>query len=134
MKSGIHVDLRVVRDEEFPAALHYFTGSKEHNIELPVASLDVTPSNELALRQALPGYRLSIERSGGIEWLAFRPCTDNAGSTDLSTASVEEPVDVMGTGSVDHRRGTRWITGANIGGSPAPISPQAAPSNGWGPP
>jgi hypothetical protein len=88
----------------------------------------------LALRQALPGYRLSIERSGGIEWLAFRPCTDNAGSTDLSTASVEEPVDVMGTGSVDHRRGTRWITGANIGGSPAPISPQAAPSNGWGPP
>ncbi|PQA77685.1 excinuclease ABC subunit UvrA [Rhodoferax sp. TS-BS-61-7] len=26
---------------------------KEHNIELPVASLDVTPSNELALRQAL---------------------------------------------------------------------------------
>jgi excinuclease ABC subunit A len=26
---------------------------KEHNIELPVASLDVTPANELALRQAL---------------------------------------------------------------------------------
>lgn len=34
MKSGIHVDLRVVRDEEFPAALHYFTGGKEHNTEV----------------------------------------------------------------------------------------------------
>jgi len=26
------VDLRVVRDDQFPFALHYFTGSKEHNI------------------------------------------------------------------------------------------------------
>ncbi|HEX5130902.1 MAG TPA: DNA polymerase/3'-5' exonuclease PolX [Candidatus Krumholzibacteria bacterium] len=33
-KSGIHVDLRVVKDSEFPAALHYFTGSKEHNTEI----------------------------------------------------------------------------------------------------
>ena len=34
MKSGIHVDLRVVRQEEFPAASHYFTGNKEHNTEV----------------------------------------------------------------------------------------------------
>jgi DNA polymerase (family 10) len=34
MKSGIHVDLRVVKDEEFPAASHYFTGNKEHNTEV----------------------------------------------------------------------------------------------------
>ena len=32
--SGIHVDLRVVRDEEFAAACHYFTGNKEHNTEV----------------------------------------------------------------------------------------------------
>lgn len=31
LKSGINADLRVVRDEEFPYALHHFTGSKEHN-------------------------------------------------------------------------------------------------------
>lgn len=31
LKSGINVDLRVVKDEEFPYALHHFTGSKEHN-------------------------------------------------------------------------------------------------------
>ena len=30
-QSGIHVDLRVVSDHEFPFTLHHFTGSKEHN-------------------------------------------------------------------------------------------------------
>ncbi|HXG11984.1 MAG TPA: DNA polymerase/3'-5' exonuclease PolX [Gemmataceae bacterium] len=30
----INADLRVVRDQQFPFALHYFTGSKEHNIRM----------------------------------------------------------------------------------------------------
>jgi len=30
----MNADLRVVRDEQFPLALHYFTGSKEHNIAM----------------------------------------------------------------------------------------------------
>lgn len=34
LKSGIQVDLRVVSDQEFPFALLYFTGSKEHNTVL----------------------------------------------------------------------------------------------------
>jgi DNA polymerase (family 10) len=34
LKSGINADLRVVSDEEFPFAAHYFTGSKEHNTEM----------------------------------------------------------------------------------------------------
>ncbi|HCU23605.1 MAG TPA: DNA polymerase/3'-5' exonuclease PolX [Deltaproteobacteria bacterium] len=34
LKSGIQVDLRVVTETEFPAALLYFTGNKEHNTEL----------------------------------------------------------------------------------------------------
>ncbi len=32
--SGLDVDLRVVAEESFGAALHYFTGSKEHNIKM----------------------------------------------------------------------------------------------------
>jgi DNA polymerase (family 10) len=32
--TGIQVDLRVVSDEQFPYALAYFTGSKEHNVAL----------------------------------------------------------------------------------------------------
>lgn len=34
LESGMQVDLRVVEDESFGAALHYFTGSKEHNIKM----------------------------------------------------------------------------------------------------
>lgn len=34
LKSGIQVDLRVVQKKEFPFALIYFTGSKEHNTVL----------------------------------------------------------------------------------------------------
>jgi DNA polymerase (family 10) len=30
----MNADLRIVRDEQFPFALHYFTGSKEHNIAM----------------------------------------------------------------------------------------------------
>ena len=33
-KSGIQADLRVVKDSEFPFAMNYFTGSKEHNITM----------------------------------------------------------------------------------------------------
>lgn len=34
LKSGIHVDLRVVPQKAYGAALHHFTGSKSHNIAL----------------------------------------------------------------------------------------------------
>jgi DNA polymerase (family X) len=34
LQEGINADLRVVRPEEFPYALHHFTGSKEHNTAL----------------------------------------------------------------------------------------------------
>ncbi len=34
LKNGINCDLRVVDDAEFPFALNYFTGSKEHNVRM----------------------------------------------------------------------------------------------------
>jgi DNA polymerase (family 10) len=34
LRSGIQVDLRVVEEESYGAALHYFTGSKPHNIAI----------------------------------------------------------------------------------------------------
>src|SRR5947207_799621 len=34
LRSGIQCDLRVVKSAEYPFALNYFTGSKEHNIEM----------------------------------------------------------------------------------------------------
>ncbi|NNF37485.1 MAG: DNA polymerase/3'-5' exonuclease PolX [Gemmatimonadetes bacterium] len=34
LRSGLSVDLRVIPPESFGAALHYFTGSKEHNVHI----------------------------------------------------------------------------------------------------
>ena len=34
LTAGINCDLRIVTDAEFPFALNYFTGSKEHNVEM----------------------------------------------------------------------------------------------------
>ncbi len=34
LDSGINADLRVVADEQFPYASHYFTGNKEHNTQM----------------------------------------------------------------------------------------------------
>lgn len=34
LNAGINADVRIVNDTEYPFALNYFTGSKEHNVEL----------------------------------------------------------------------------------------------------
>ena len=40
LKDGTQVDLRVVKEEEYGAALQYFTGNKEHNVELRSMAID----------------------------------------------------------------------------------------------
>ncbi len=40
LEGGIQCDLRVVSDKEFPFALAYFTGSKEHNIVMRQRAID----------------------------------------------------------------------------------------------
>ncbi|MGM0405776.1 MAG: DNA polymerase/3'-5' exonuclease PolX [Thermoplasmatota archaeon] len=40
MEGGIQADLRVIDEESFGAALQYFTGSKEHNVELRQIAID----------------------------------------------------------------------------------------------
>jgi DNA polymerase (family 10) len=39
-KVVLNADLRIVSDEQFPFALHYFTGSKEHNIRMRQRAID----------------------------------------------------------------------------------------------
>jgi DNA polymerase (family 10) len=51
LRSGIQCDLRVVSSVEYPFALNYFTGSKEHNIEMR--------SRALARGWTLNEYRLA---------------------------------------------------------------------------
>ncbi len=40
LKSGLQVDIRMVRQESYGSALQYFTGSKEHSVELRKIAVD----------------------------------------------------------------------------------------------
>ena len=63
LKSGIQVDLRTVTDQEFPYALYYFTGSKEHNV---------------ATRTLAKRMGLKISEYGIFKGKRLIPCKDEA--------------------------------------------------------
>ncbi|HET9983287.1 MAG TPA: DNA polymerase/3'-5' exonuclease PolX [Longimicrobiales bacterium] len=58
LRSGLHVDLRILPRRSYGAALHYFTGSKAHNIEVRRMGL------ERGLRISEYGI-FEVKRSGG---------------------------------------------------------------------
>lgn len=60
LRSGLQADLRVVRPDEFGAALLYFTGSKEHNVKLrQIAKKKGWKVNEYGLFVEKTGKRLA---------------------------------------------------------------------------
>lgn len=62
--SGIQCDLRVVSGAEYPFALNYFTGSKEHNIEMRNRALEHGWTlNEYRLAPLPPGPKTHKKRS-----------------------------------------------------------------------
>ncbi|MDP3762675.1 MAG: helix-hairpin-helix domain-containing protein, partial [bacterium] len=63
LKSGINCDLRTVSEKEFPFALYYFTGSKDHNVAV----------RTIAKRA---GYK--INEYGLFKGNRFIPCRDEA--------------------------------------------------------
>lgn len=63
LKTGLAADLRVVSDEQFPYALHHFTGSKEHNV---------------AMRQRAKDRGLKMNEYGLFRGEANVPCRDEA--------------------------------------------------------
>jgi DNA polymerase (family 10) len=63
VEPGIQADLRVVSDEQFPFALHYFTGSKQHNIRMRARAID---------------YRLKLNEYELAGEMKAIPCKDEA--------------------------------------------------------
>lgn len=61
-EAGLQVDLRVVEERSYGAALQYFTGSKEHNVRL----------RELARRKGLTVSEYGVFRIRDGRWLAGR--------------------------------------------------------------
>ncbi|HMP04368.1 MAG TPA: DNA polymerase/3'-5' exonuclease PolX, partial [Gemmatales bacterium] len=63
LAGGMQADLRVVQDAQFPFALHYFTGSKEHNIAIRA-------------RAQQRGFKLNEYGLEGMKWK--KPCRNEA--------------------------------------------------------
>lgn len=62
LRSGIQCDLRVVTSAEYPFALNYFTGSKEHNIEMRSRALQRGWTlNEYRLAQLPPDPKAKVQ-------------------------------------------------------------------------
>jgi DNA polymerase (family 10) len=99
MDDVMQVDLRVVREDEFGAALLYFTGSRSHNIELRQRSL----ARGLTLNE----YALSDSDDGTV--VASRTEEDVYGALELPWITPEV------------REGTGEIGAAVDGRLPAPI-------------
>jgi len=119
----LNADLRLVRDEQFPFALHYFTGSKEHNIrvrqraverglklneyELAGSKRSIHCKDEAALFAALeldwiePELR---EDTGEVEAAAWRE-----GKSHRKLPDLVKPDHIRG---VFHNH-TTWSDGAN---------------------
>jgi DNA polymerase (family X) len=65
LRSGIQCDLRVVSSVEYPFALNYFTGSKEHNIEMRSRALARGWTlNEYGLARLRPDPKAQKVRAG----------------------------------------------------------------------
>jgi DNA polymerase (family 10) len=65
LRSGIQCDLRVVSSAEYPFALNYFTGSKEHNIEMRSRALQRGWTlNEYRLAHLPPDPKAKKVRTG----------------------------------------------------------------------
>jgi len=76
LKEGLEVDLRVVPSESYGAALQYFTGSKEHNIELRnIAQREGYKLSEYGLYEKASGKHVAgkgeeeVYRKLGLEYI-----------------------------------------------------------------
>lgn len=73
-KEGIQVDLRVVEERSFGAAMAYFTGSKEHNIRLREMAVRAgIKINEYGIFRVKDNRRLGGEKEGDVYRLLGLP-------------------------------------------------------------
>jgi DNA polymerase (family 10) len=86
--NGLQADLRVVTDAQFPCALNYFTGSKEHNVALRGRAQDRgLKLSEYALSNGSKNIEIHSEedlyRALGLPYLAPE-LRENGGELDLN--------------------------------------------------
>ncbi len=78
LRSGLQVDLRVVPEESYGAALHYFTGSKAHNIAIRQMGREEGTQDQRVRRVPRRGAHRRRHRGGGLR--PGRPALHRAGA------------------------------------------------------
>jgi DNA polymerase (family 10) len=94
LTSGLQVDLRVVTDAQFPYALAYFTGSKEHNV---------------VLRGAAQKKGLKINEYGIFEGSKLIECKDEVEFYKALGLPYLPPEMRENTGEIDHKKTPQLI-------------------------
>jgi DNA polymerase (family 10) len=117
LHGGMQVDLRVVPEESFGSALQYFTGSKEHNIELrKIAIKKGYKLNEYGLfkgEERIAGDKEEdVYKALGMQWIPPE-MRENRGEVELALQrklpEIVEYEDVKG----DLQMHTKWSDGVN---------------------
>ena len=117
LKNGLDVDLRVVPDESFGAALNYFTGSKDHNVALRrIAQEKGLKLNEYGLFRG--GKRIAGKTEEEIYkalGLSFIPPEIREDQGEIDAAEKGKVPDLVGTHDLrgDLQIQTTWTDGAN---------------------
>ena len=117
LENGMDVDLRVVEQESFGAALNYFTGSKDHNVALRrIAQEKGLKLNEYGLfrgsRRIAGRTEEEIYRALG---LSFIPPEMREDQGEIEAAKKGELPDLVGYRDLrgDLQTQTTWTDGAN---------------------
>ena len=117
LTSGIQVDLRIVDEKSFGSALQYFTGSKEHNIELrKIAIKKGYKLNEYGLfedeKQIAGENEEDVYKALGLQWIPPE-MRENRGEIEAAMngnlPKIVEYDEVKG----DLHVHTKWSDGAN---------------------
>ena len=119
LATGIQVDLRVVEERQFGAALQYFTGSKEHNIALrKIAIAKNWRLSEYGLVDLATGRTVagedeaSVYRALGLAWIEPELREDRG---EIEAARAGTLPDLVGYDEIrgDLHVHTRWSEGAH---------------------
>ena len=117
LKNGLDLDLRVVPEESFGAALNYFTGSKDHNVVLRrIAQEKGLKLNEYGLfrgsKRVAGKTEQDIYRALG---LSFIPPEIRENQGEIEAAKKGELPDLVGYQDLrgDLQTQTTWTDGAN---------------------
>ena len=127
LKSGLDCDIRVVPEESYGAALNYFTGSKDHNVELrKIAIKKGLKLSEYGLFRASPGAgrprgkkqvagrtEADLYKALGLRYIEPE-MRENTGEIEAAR-SGKLPKDLVGYDDLkgDLQTQTNWTDGAN---------------------